>query len=94
VEYQVFCVLHLRKWILEKDTTFLAREEKLTRIRHTSVIESYINAMVLENVTKMGHWECPVKKQKVGNCSFTDGRAQKVELKIPDIIVMVLVLEG
>jgi hypothetical protein len=44
---------------------------------------------------KPGHWKCPVKNQQgVGDCSFTDGQARKVEQQLPAIITKALVLEG
>jgi hypothetical protein len=103
VEDQVFCVLHLHKWIIEKVITLLftrsvdelASEEKTKRVKHIVVLQSYINTIALGSVTKPGHWKCPVKnQQEVGDCSFTDGQAKKVEQQLPGIIAKALVLEG
>jgi hypothetical protein len=103
VEEQVFCVLHLHNRVIEKVITILftrsvdelASEEKKKLMKHTGVLQSYINTTALGTVTKPGHWKCPLKnQQEVGDCSFTDGQAKKVELKLPAIIAKVLVLEG
>jgi hypothetical protein len=103
VEYQVLIVLHLHKWIIEKVITLLftrsvdelASEEKTKRVKHIVVLQSYINTITLGSVINPGHWKYPVKnQQEVGDCSFTDGQAKKVEQQLPAIIVKALVLEG
>jgi hypothetical protein len=99
----LLCVLHLHKHIIEKVITLLitrlfdelACKEKKKRVKHIDVLQSYISTIALGSVTKPGHWKCPIKQQQeVGNCSFTDGQAKKVELKLPDIITKALVMEG
>jgi hypothetical protein len=41
-----------------------------------------------------GHWKFPIKNSdKVGDTSFTDGQANKVEEKMDDIIKKALVLD-
>jgi hypothetical protein len=92
MEDQVFCVLHLYKRIIEKVITLLftrlvdelASDEKTKRAEHIIVLQSYIKKIALGGVTKPCHWKCPVKnQQEVGDCSFTDGQANKVELQLP-----------
>jgi hypothetical protein len=103
VEDKVLCVLHLHKRIIEKVITLLftrsvdelASEEKTKRVKHIVVLQSYINTIALRSVVNPGHWKCPVKnQQEVGDCSFTDGRANKVEQQLPAIIAKDIVLEG
>jgi hypothetical protein len=72
VEDQVFCVLHLQKWIIEKvimllftrSVDELASEEKTKRVKHIGLLQSYINTIALGSVTNPGHWKCPVKTNK------------------------------
>jgi hypothetical protein len=96
-------MLHLHKKIIEKVITILftrsvdelASEENKKRVKHTGVLQSYINTIALGGVTKPGRWKCPVKdQQEVGDSSFTDCQAKKVELQLPAIIAKALVLEG
>jgi hypothetical protein len=51
--------------------------------------------MALGKPNNPGHWQCPIKDgQEVGDCSFIDVQANRVELKLPQIIAKVLTLGG
>jgi hypothetical protein len=95
VENQIFCVLHLHKRIIEKVMTLLftrSLEElisdvKIKRVQNIEMHSSYINTLALGDENQPGYWKCPVKNgDEVGDASFTDGQAKKVEEKRDGIL--------
>jgi hypothetical protein len=101
-ENQLSCVLHLYKHVIEKLVMLLftrsmdelTSKEKNKRVKHIDNLQLLINMIALGKPEKPGHWNCPIKDgQEVGDCSFTDVQAKKVEMKLPLSIVKALTFE-
>jgi hypothetical protein len=72
----------------------LTSEEKTKIVKHIATLHFSINTIALGKPEKPGHWKCPIKDgQEVGDCSFKDVHAKKVEMKLPLIIAKALILE-
>jgi hypothetical protein len=102
VENQICCMLRLHKRLIEKVITLpfprsldkLDNEEKTKRVRHIKKCRKLINMLALGTGIKPCHWKCTIKNgQKVGDSSFIDGQAKKVDDELPNIIAAAPLLD-
>lgn len=58
-------------------------------------MQSFVNTLALGEANKPGPWKCPIKNgEEVGECSFTNVQAKKVEIELQSIIAWCLTLEN